>query len=247
MDLIKAEVLWKSFKGGDFIEEDDNGFDPTKEGDGIFSRTALLKILDNNVDYKAISSSDKPYYVTVCYNDSEGTAQKEYIKLNGRLPEEIREYILATTAIPIVYDNVVIGGRKYYDGGLKDNNPIKPLYDEGFRDIIIISNSNTNSTNKGKYPDANIYDIVPSASLDMDTLLGTADLIPSHEVFRLKLGYLDAKVIMTAYLNGTNIPDLSIHRELAMQDMKMVELENNAKRNMKGIDDIMKKYGINDV
>lgn len=246
-DVLKSEVLWKSFKGTDFIEEDDNGFDISKEGDGIFSRTALLKILDNNVDYSKISQSDIPYYVTVCYNDSDKNPQKEYVKLNGKNPAEIRAYILATTAVPIVYDNVIINGRAYYDGGIKDNNPIKPLYDEDFDNIILISNNNEYKSKAAKYPNAKVYEIVPSASLDMDTLIGTADLIASHAVYRMRLGYLDAKAFMTAYINGTDVPDMSSHHMLAMQDMKMQQLSDNTNRDMNNINSILKKYGIDDL
>ena len=145
--------------------------------------------------------------------------------------EKIEQYLLATSAIPIVYDSVNIDGILYFDGGLVDNTPIAPVYAEGMKNIIVISNNNYYSTEKYNFPGASIVDIVPSSSLDMDTLIGTADLDVNHAHYRLKLGYYDAKAILEACLEGRPVPDLSGNHLLAMREMRMKQLDTNTKDN----------------
>ena len=242
--IENSEKLWKSFKAVDFLMPDDTGFDLRKEGDGFFSREALLKILDESVDYDEITNGAIPYYVTVCYKNENGNISHEYVKLNGMSRDEIRTSLMATTAIPLVYDAVEFRGKKCFDGGLKDNTPIKPLADEGIDDIIVISNDCNYRTSADKWPGKNIWDIVPSASLDMNTITGTADLDPKHELVRLRLGYLDAKVIIGAHMNNLSIPDLTGNITVAMQELKLAKMQERASSNMNKISNLLGKYGV---
>ena len=246
LDPDEAEKLWTGFHGKDFLAFDDNGFDITKQGDGIFSRDALLKILDNNIDYSKITNGAYSYYITVCENDPSGKAIAYYIKLNGMDTEKIRSYLMATSAIPVVYDNVIIDGHMYYDGGTVDNTPIKALEGEDVKKIIVLSCNHGRSmdADKDAYPGKEIINIIPSADLNLDAIEGTVDFNKDNATYRLKLGYLDAKAILTAYLSGTKVPDLSGNATIALQSLKMVKLENKAKDTMDNLSSMLGKYGI---
>lgn len=240
----KGYEAWQSFKGMDFIEFDDNGFDITKYGDGLFTRESLLKIVDDNVDYQSIIDKDIPCFVTVGFKDFTGMNKAKYAKLNGLDRDTIRKYLLATSAIPIVYDAVDIEGTLYFDGGLIDNTPIMPLYGEGITNILVVSNDSEYKSKANDFPGANIIDIVPSATLDMDTLIGTADLKETHAIYRLRLGYYDAKAIISAILENRPIPDLKGNSVLAKSEMKMKELDLQTKSNINGLENMLSKYGI---
>lgn len=240
----KSWEAWKSFKGEDFVELDDNGFDPAKYGDGIFTRESLLKIIEDNVDFDKIVNSEIPLYVTVCFKNYDDKPAVKYVKLNGLEVDVIKKYLMATSAIPVVYDHVDIDGTLYYDGGLLDNTPIMPLYGDGISDIIVISNDYQYENDNYNYPGANIVDVIPSASLDMDTLIGTADLDSGHSIFRLMLGYYDTKAIVGAYLQGVKVSDISGNKMLAQNAMRINNADRNTNQTIDNLNGLLNRYGI---
>jgi len=233
--LDEAKELWENIQVSDFIEFDDNGFDITKEGDGIFSREGLKRMLEGHSDFKKMSESDIHFYITVCTKDENGGIKTEYVLVNGKSPELIEGYVLASSAIPIVYDAVELEGKKYFDGGLGDNTPIKPLVDEGIKDIIVISLDSLYKIDTSKYPGVNFYTIVPSHTLEIGAVLGTVDLSKANSIYRYKLGYLDAKMIINAYLNGKAVPDLSGNHVMASQDLNRAKLKSSVDDNLAGL------------
>lgn len=237
-------AAWKSFEGKDFLEFDKTGFDITKYGDGIFTRESLIKILKDNVDYNKISNSDIPLFVTVCYKDPDGEIKVRYSKLNGLSGDTIEKYLMATSAIPVVYDAVEMDGLLLFDGGYLDNTPVAPVYSEGMKNIIVISNDSNYNTKRADFPGANIIDIVPSSTLDMDYGIGTVDLDNTHEIYRLNLGYYDAKAILQAYLEDRPVPNLSGNQVVARGNMKVETADTSVRNNISKLESMLGKYGI---
>ncbi len=232
--LDKAEKEWRNISTDDFIEFDDNGFDIGKEGDGMLSRDGLKKIISRSANLKDMSDSDIAFYITICTKLPDGTIIPIYERMNGKSPEQIMTYIMASSAIPFVYDNVIIEGNMYFDGGIRDNTPIKPLFDEGAKEIIVISNDYRYEV-PDMGDDVTVYPIVPSHNLDVDTICGTADLSVANAAYRIELGYLDTKCIMKALMEGKSVPNLSGMHDLAMQARKRVELTASVNSNMEGL------------
>lgn len=242
--IEKGYEAWKGFAGTDFLEFDKTGFDITKYGDGIFTRESLRKIINENVDYDKITNSEIPAYVTVCYKDENMQDKARYVKLNGLDQDTIEKYLMATSAIPVVYDAVDIDGLLMFDGGVLDNTPITPLYSDGNKNIIVISNDYQYKTDKSLFPGANIIDIVPSGSLDMDMGIGTVDLDNTHSIYRLSLGYYDAKYSLQAYLEDRSIPDLSGNKIMARAEMKGQTVDAKARDTIDKLEGMLGKYGI---
>ena len=243
-NIANAEKIWSNIDPDDFLDFDDNGFNITKEGDGIFSREGLLRIINSNVDFDKMSNSETDYYITVCEKKPDGSVGVKYIKQNGKDKETISKYILASSAIPVVYDAVSVEDGFYFDGGMLDNTPIQPLYDAGIKNIIVISNDYLYKPDLAKYPDADIICVVPSSSLDVNGIYGTADLSNSHARYRLTLGYYDAKAILSAYLDNRKVPDISGNHILAMQDLKKTKLDTLVKNDMDGLARIIGDYNL---
>ena len=84
----------------------------------------ILFISDNRLRIKA--------FATICKEgDLDDLILKnnaEYIELNSKTPSQVREIVLASSALPLIYPKRKIGEYKYYDGGWADNTPIKPIY-----------------------------------------------------------------------------------------------------------------------
>jgi predicted acylesterase/phospholipase RssA len=63
----------------------------------------------------------------------------EYVMLNGKSPEEVTLFLLASMALPFgLFGKVQVRKKKYSDGGLADNTPIYPLLVEGFDTIYVV-------------------------------------------------------------------------------------------------------------
>lgn len=243
-DMERAEKAWKNINVDDFLELDGNEFDITRDGDGLLSREGLKRLLKENGDYEKIKESVIPQYITVSNKLPEGKLSVEYVKLNGKDIDTIESYIMASSAIPIVYDAVSVENGFYCDGGLCDNNPIRPVYDEGIRDIIVISNDSTFVVPASQFSDAKISLVSPSSSIFMDSLVPTGDLDKNNAVFRFELGYLDAKFSLPYLLRGEKSPDLSNNRVIAEQKYKQAKLSSNVSGNMGALESMLGRYGI---
>ena len=116
---------------------------------GLFSREGLLNILHNNIDLSIVNKSTIPCYAT-CFNTSNNKA--EYFLMNNYSTEEIHSILLATSAIPRLFQAVKIGSDLYYDGFLADNLPVKPLYDSGCDLIFVVHLGRTDVIDHSEFP-----------------------------------------------------------------------------------------------
>lgn len=102
---------------------------------GVFTREGLIQIVRQNRILPRVRNSLIPCYVA-CYNIISRSA--EYFQLQDYTEEQILELLLASSALPFIFPPVDIDGLKYWDGGLKDNVPIRPLYDMGYRKLLVV-------------------------------------------------------------------------------------------------------------
>ena len=168
--------------------------DSHKNG-AIFSRQGLLDIIDKYIDFSKVKDFDKCVYVT-CHNMDKSRA--DYIKLNNLSRRKIEKYLLATSAIPIVFENERFLFKSYCDGGVTDNVPLKPLVDEQCTHAIIVSLKTDKHIDYSKSGIKTI-DIYPSSNLG-NFLTGTLDFTPANAKARIELGYNDCKNIFASAL-----------------------------------------------
>lgn len=176
--------------------------------DGLFSRDGLIKLFEK-VNIGKLENMKNDFYVNVVniseipeemrlikpaldWYDGRSTGKTEYINLKNKNAEFIQDMLLATSALPIIYPPVEIGGDYYIDGGINDNLPIHPLYKRGFRKIIAISTTRLNKHNVArKFPLAEIMLIHPSRYLG-NLFSGTLNFNKQKIKQTYKLGYNDA-------------------------------------------------------
>ena len=165
-----------------------------KASEGIWSRHGLEEIISEYVDLNAISRSDMQVFAS-CTRVS--VVETEYFRLNGRPADEIEKILIASSAIPIVFPNQEIEGEVYIDGGVlgkEGNVPVRPLYDAGYRKIIIIYLSEKDKIHKSIYYGAEIVEIVPQTGLG-SFVDGTLDFSSAGAKARLMQGYQEALAI----------------------------------------------------
>lgn len=192
-----GEKIWKKLSPEKVLTPDLNMLD-LKEG--VFSREGLIDIMDNYIDISKISKCSKSLFTTVSRFDSygEGTPTPEYLRLNNMEEDKIKKVLLASSALPILYEPVNIEGGIYRDGGITDNLPIKPLYNLGIKHFIVVCLSNLKKVPVNDYPDAEFIIIKPTRDLG-DLLTGTLDFSCDNAILRMQLGYYDTVRVLKNY------------------------------------------------
>ncbi|HZK57346.1 MAG TPA: patatin-like phospholipase family protein [Clostridia bacterium] len=84
---------------------------------GRYYETVIQDILDT----KMISQSTTKLYITAT---SYPSLELKYFKLNSKGDEYIRNVIQAAISVPKLMKEVTINGKRYMDGGIRDNIPI---------------------------------------------------------------------------------------------------------------------------
>ncbi|TCO06125.1 putative patatin/cPLA2 family phospholipase [Natronoflexus pectinivorans] len=88
-------------------------------------------------DYQVYSQSDSRLKVVV--TDIE-TGLPEYYELRTDSPEEFRDWLSATSALPMISKPIRINGHRYMDGGLSDSIPVaKALADGNDRAVVVLT------------------------------------------------------------------------------------------------------------
>lgn len=93
-------------------------------------------LMDRTIDYAAISSSATKIGIVVT---SYPSLKEVDLTLNGLDSEDIRDYLLATSACFPLFPVHSFKGRKYVDGGFTNNLPIDLAIKMGASDIVAIS------------------------------------------------------------------------------------------------------------
>jgi NTE family protein len=160
---------------------------------GIFSQRGLERIMEKNLRYQDIASSPIKALATCLADWPNGPAT--YFPLNGCDPTRLKKILLASSAIPYIFDPVEIDGRTYSDGGIgigSDNIPVRPVHAQRC-DLIYVVHLGQNLLDETAFPGSKLIQIVPSKNLG-GTLEGTLDFHGEHARWRMELGYRDARV-----------------------------------------------------
>jgi NTE family protein len=214
--------------------------------EGMVSRDGLLELMNDYVNMETVSKSPIPLYVTLAEYDADGngTPAARYETLNGKSPEEIRELLLITTCLPILYEPIRMNGKVYRDGGLADNMPVRSLYDMGLRNIIVVCTS-TEMPDLSAYPDVEFLVIRPSKNIG-ELFTGTLDFSPKGVKVRVQLGYMDGMRNLKYYGN----PYANLE-EIAAVELRQLEAEirqdvltEQTDEHMEKLKSIYQKYGL---
>lgn len=92
-------------------------------GKGFFNHEKLSKVLQKNIPHNDFSKLNKKFYCCVTnFND----ATYKFIG-EGNL---LKEYVIASASIPVIFEPKLVEGEQYIDGGVMQNLPVEPLVDE---------------------------------------------------------------------------------------------------------------------
>lgn len=207
--LNRAEKIWSHLSNEDILQiKDDNNYE-----DGFFSQNKLSSIIASAISRKKENQHTKKCFVTCKKIEPSEVMYFEWSKYWDI--EYKKKILLASSAIPIVYENVEIDGELYMDGGVPnggDNTPIIPLLDEKL-EIIIVVHLGDKKIHDLSVP---VIEINPSKNIGR-FITGTIDFNHDSIIERINQGYEDA-------LLNERLVDLS--NAIKLKDSK-TKLKNN--------------------
>lgn len=179
---IRSIILHFGIKNMNFIKK----YIPTMILGGNISRDGLINIM-NKIDFDFIKKSEIVCYAS-CTNLKELTPR--YFKINDYEEEDIKKILLATSAMPIIYDYEEIESAEYLDGGIVDNVPIQPVYGENCDIIIVVHLVKESNIDKRLFPNTHIIEIIPTIMED-GLFEGTLNFDKDMSKRRMNIGYND--------------------------------------------------------
>lgn len=209
-----AEELWRSITDDDILHI--KGNDIFENGNCIFSSEKLKELIEAAIRVPPKNTNCKSCYVTCRYRDRN---EFRYFRWSDFFDLELKKSVLlASAAIPIVFESVNIDGEWYIDGGANgDNIPIRPLERENL-DCIIVAHLSEKPVKVNTFKGL-LIEIFPSENLG-GFLQGTMDFSAQSTAKRIKLGYEDTMKVLMPYANVKHIS-----KEKNMPQIPKVKLE----------------------
>lgn len=216
-----------------------------------FSREEMLSMISKYIDFNKLKSVKYKIYNAISKIVPEKEAlEVEYRCIQDYDEEIIKKILLASTALPIIYEAVEIDGNYYRDGGICDNVPLKPLYDAGIRKFIVIGLSR-GTYDFSQWEDAEVIVIQPSHDIGSE-ILGMVNFTDKAIEYREMLGYKDGiRSIRTkfhpdvTYIKMEQVLAQNDYNEIIMQlrvNNTYEQAENRINRSISKFEELAKKY-----
>ena len=161
----------------------------------LYSRDGFIDLAEKNVDFEKISNSKVKSFVTATPVSKNVEGAPTNFCLNGKSKSDILNYVLASSAIPVIFEPVVINGIKYRDGYMVDNNPVRVLKEQGCKLIFVVPLKEFSIANECADKVTLIIDFV-SPYNDYGIIDGTLDFVSERAKMRMNHGYELAKQLI---------------------------------------------------
>lgn len=203
-EFDKAKTIWSSIMPKQFLDINyDTIIGPLNTlvkrtlTAGLCSRDGLIDIIDKYLNLEQLAGARIPAYVSIsryssdCIDCLSEKPQVEYISLSEVSPDDARQFLLASSAMPYIYPPEIIHGNVYRDGGLADNVPIYPMTSVGADNLIVVKLEPDDKVDTSLYSKfKEVVEIIPSREIG-DLFDGTLEFTSRNVMFRMLLGYYD--------------------------------------------------------
>lgn len=184
---------------------------------GNVSRQGLMDILDSLDLNEALCSSMPIYAACAELPDLMG----RYFKLNNYDADTAKKILCASSAIPPVFPAEEIENLKYVDGGLFDNLPIRPLYNQGFNMLFVINLDRNLVIDRSKFPKSKIICICPSTDQG-GVFSGVLDFSNEGICNRIRIGYEDTMNLLEPIFEFHNFKLKKLPGEMIINTSKSI-------------------------
>lgn len=166
----------------------------------LYSREGFIDLAEKHVDFDRVSHSNVKSFVTATPVSKNVEGAPTNFCLNGKSKDEILKYVLASSAIPVVFEPVVINGIKYRDGYMVDNNPAGVLKEQGCKLIFVVPLKEYSVASNCADENTTIVDFV-SPYNDYGIIDGTLDFTSDRAIMRMNHGYELGKQLIEKLIN----------------------------------------------
>ena len=168
----------------------------------VYSRQGFLNLLQDNINLEDIAKQDREIYVVATPLKNQ-FAQTVFC-LNNQKPNMIKDILLASSAIPGIFESVKIKGVYYMDGFKITNVPVKVAVTKGCDLVYVVPLGRRNNPDATSFPDATIINFKHPSFDDLSFNSGTLGFEPELIKERIELGYQSAKTLI-AYLRSIGV------------------------------------------
>lgn len=184
IDLFKKGILLAlGSKNINFVKK----YIPKVLEHGNISRQGLVDVMDKYVDFSKIKKSNIKCYAAC---SEIPVVKAKYFNINKYNENKVKKILLATSAMPGVYECEEIDNKKYVDGGMTDNIPIQPVYGECCDIIIVVCLDKFSPLERSDFPNTKIIEIIPK-DMDCTVIKGTFNFSQECILKRIQQGYED--------------------------------------------------------
>lgn len=199
-DLRSCYRIWKDMDAERVLGYKDSFTSkiPIKDR-GLFSRAALLSYIYRNFDLAELLRINIPVYSCCTRVEKKGlrkTYRAEYFLLNYKPQDYIAQVLLATSAIPFIFDAVPIGDGIYVDCLKSDNEPSKPLEQYVLDYLFVVPLTSAHNPAKYSHSETPVVDFL-APELSRAPLMNMLEFDPAKTDYYLNLGYYVGAVILS--------------------------------------------------
>lgn len=208
--------------------------------DSLLDNAPLTALLDEYLNWPALQQGT-PLYVSVYKShgglidlmgcvaamlDIKDTAPSEFFSLQQLSEHDWKNALMASAALPLLYESQQMGGKAYTDGGqggwktVQGNTPITPLVEAGCNLVIVSHLSDGSLWDRSQFPNTTVIDIRPQKQMSRDGMKDLLAFDPSRINEWIDQGYTDTIAcvgrIKEALTNRS-------HLNTAIQEQQQVE------------------------
>ncbi len=243
-EFDKAKTIWSSIMPKQFLDINyDTIIGPLNTlvkrtlTAGLCSRDGLIDIIDKYLNLEQLAVARIPAYVSIsryssdCIDCLSEKPQVEYISLSEVSPDDARQFLLASSAMPYIYPPEIIHGNVYRDGGLADNVPIYPMTSVGADNLIVVKLEPDDKVDTSLYSKfKEVVEIIPSREIG-DLFDGTLEFTNRNVMFRMLLGYYDTLRIFGLRMYRLNGIPLDYAEKKRREDADYDKIISTLRRN----------------
>lgn len=186
--LSAAEAIWNEIELDTILQT--KHWDYFENGDCLFSQKNLESLIEGALRNRTRNANCQFCYAACRYVNK---GEVRYFDIASIVdPEYQKKILLASSALPIIYESVILNGEEFMDGGAGgDNLPITPLLSLNLDKIILVRLSDK-KIDFDEYKNAGIslIEIAPSYSLG-NFVTGTLEFDRQKIAERMENGYQD--------------------------------------------------------
>lgn len=192
-DIDGAETIWSNINKDVALSK--SSFFTKLRTKSMFSRDGFKQLAEEKINFDKVRKSKVECYIVATPLTKKVKDAPTEFSVMGKSNEDILNYLLASSAIPFVFESVTIDGIKYMDGFGVSNTPVETLKNKGCNVIFVVPLKETSDAKKFSDDETLIIDFVSNTN-NQGIKDGTLDFVADRCIERINQGYKVGKYLI---------------------------------------------------